>query len=102
MNCALLLAGVIWMGSAGFVWGESIRKPIVIEETTEPLEDRLNRKITLDVREMSVIDVVKFLSLKGDFNMVSSNTVQGRVTLFLKNVSIKDALDIILISNSLA
>ncbi|MFA5089231.1 MAG: secretin N-terminal domain-containing protein, partial [Candidatus Omnitrophota bacterium] len=40
--------------------------------------------------------------LKGDFNMVASDKIQGRVTLFLKNVSIKDALDIVLIANNLA
>ena len=77
-------------------------KPILIDKNTESLDQRLSRMITLDVREMNIIDVLKFLSLKGDFNMVTSGNVQGRVTLYLKNVSIKDALDIILISNNLA
>jgi len=76
-------------------------KPIVIEEGQEPLADRLNRKITLDVREMNIIDVIKFLSIKGDFNMVTSGAIQGRVTIYLKSVSIKDALDIVLIANNL-
>ncbi len=77
-------------------------RPIVIEEPREPFAERINRQITLDVREMNVIDVIKFLSLKGDFNMVTSGNIQGRVTIYLKNVSIKDALDIIMISNNLA
>ncbi|MDZ4242731.1 MAG: secretin N-terminal domain-containing protein [Candidatus Omnitrophota bacterium] len=77
-------------------------KPIVIEPETELLEKRLGRAITLDVRDMNVIDVLKFLAFKGDFNLVTSGTVAGRVTIYLKNVSIQDALDIILISNNLA
>ncbi|MCK5581646.1 MAG: hypothetical protein KAJ18_10300 [Candidatus Omnitrophica bacterium] len=77
-------------------------KPIIIEKITEDLPARLNREITLDVREMNVVDVIKFLALKGDFNMVTSKQVAGRVTLYLKNVLIKDALDIVLISNHLA
>ncbi|MFP4472768.1 MAG: type II secretion system protein GspD [Candidatus Omnitrophota bacterium] len=77
-------------------------KPIIIQESAEPLSDRLDRSITLDVREMNVVDVLKFLALKGDFNLVTSSQVQGRVTLYLKNVLIRDALDIVLIANGLA
>ncbi|MDD3375614.1 MAG: secretin N-terminal domain-containing protein [Candidatus Omnitrophica bacterium] len=77
-------------------------KTIVFEEKQEPLEERINRKITLDVRDMNIIDVIKFLAIKGDFNVVTSKSVEGRVTLYLKSVSIEDALDIILISNALA
>ncbi|MDP8264962.1 MAG: secretin N-terminal domain-containing protein [Candidatus Aceula lacicola] len=77
-------------------------KTIVFEEKQEPFEERINRKITLDVRDMNILDVIKFLAIKGDFNVVTSKSVEGRVTLYLKSVSIKDALDIILISNALA
>ncbi len=83
--------------------GENFKpKKIVISQTEEELMARLERMITLDVREMNVVDVLKFLALKGDFNLVTSSQVQGRVTLYLKNVKIKDALDIALISNGLA
>ncbi len=79
-------------------------QPAVInfEETQDPLEERITRKITLDVRDMNIIDVIKFLAIKGDFNVITSKSVEGRVTLYLKSVSIQDALDIILISNALA
>jgi len=78
------------------------KKPIVIDVQTDPLEERLQRMITLDVRQMNLVDVLKFLSLKGDFNLVTSSQVAGRVTLNLKNVKIGDALDITLISNAMA
>jgi len=85
-----------------FAWPQGIRKPIIIEEISEKLEDRFERKITLDVREMNVLDVIKFLSIKGDFNMVTTDAIEGRATLYLKNVTIRDAWDIILLSNKLA
>ncbi|MFA6379375.1 MAG: secretin N-terminal domain-containing protein, partial [Candidatus Omnitrophota bacterium] len=75
---------------------------IVFDPKQQPLEERIVRKITLDVRDMNIIDVIKFLAIKGDFNVVTSKSVEGRVTLYLKSVSIRDALDIILISNNLA
>jgi type II secretory pathway component GspD/PulD (secretin) len=86
-------------GQVGFGLGP---KPIVIEKPTETLEERLQWSITLDVREMNIVDVLKFLALKGDFNMVTSRDVAGRITLFLKNVKINDALDIVVIANRLA
>jgi len=76
-------------------------KPIVVEKIDDPLSDRLDRRITLDVREMNTVDVLKFLALKGSFNMVTAGNLSGRVTLYLKDVSIKDALDIVIISNDL-
>ncbi|HOW34789.1 MAG TPA: secretin N-terminal domain-containing protein [Candidatus Omnitrophota bacterium] len=87
----------------GAALGPSDRpKPIVVSQTQETIEERLARKITLDVRDMNIVDVIKFLALKGDFNVVTSKSVGGRATLYLKNVTIKDVLDIILISNNLA
>ena len=76
--------------------------PITIDSSAEALADRLARHITLDVRDMNIVDVLKFLALKGDFNMVISTGIEGRVTLYLKSVKIIDALDIVLISNNLA
>ena len=77
-------------------------KPIVINQYEEPIFDRMERTITLDVRDMNIVDVIKFLALKGDFNVVISPMVQGRSTVFLNSVTVKNALDIVIISNNLA
>ena len=77
-------------------------RPIVISKHEEDILKRMERKITLDVRDMNVVDIVKFLAMKGEFNVVISPTVTGRATVFLNNVTIKDALDIVVISNRLA
>ncbi len=82
--------------------GAELPKPIILTEPKEPLEERLLRKITLDVRDMNVVDVIKFLAQKGEFNVIISPTVDGRTTVLLHGVGIKDALDIVVISNKLA
>jgi type II secretory pathway component HofQ len=66
------------------------------------LDDRLARKITLDVRDMNIVDVLKYLAEKGGFNIIIAPSVQGRTTLLLHDVDIKDAMDIVIISNKLA
>jgi len=62
----------------------------------------LNKSIFLDLRDINVIDILKFLALEGDLNIVTSKNVQGRSTLLLRDVKIQDALDIIVLSNQLA
>jgi len=81
--------------------GQAI-KPILMTEPKEPLDERLARKITLDVRDMNIVDVIKFLAQKGEFNVIISPSVVGHSTVLLHDVDIKDALDIVVISNKLA
>ncbi len=82
--------------------GAELPKPIIFTEPKESLEERFLRKITLDVRDMNVVDVIKFLAQKGEFNVVISPNVEGRTTVLLHGVGIKDALDIVSVSNKLA
>jgi len=77
-------------------------RPIDMNAPKLPMEERMAQKITLDVREMSVVDILKFLALKGDVNMVTSGNIQGRATFYLKGVTLKDALDIAVISSKLS
>lgn len=96
---------ILWMGgivSTPQAISAEEGRPIVIDEPEEPILERMQRKITLDVRDMNIVDVIKFLALKGEFNVVISPTVEGRATVFLNSVSIQDALDIVIIANKLA
>lgn len=81
---------------------DDLPKPIQVRESLEPLEERLQRTITLDIRDMNIVDVIKFLALKAEFNVVISPSVEGRVTVYLTDVAIQDAMDIVFISNRLA
>lgn len=60
------------------------------------------QSVSLDLRDMDIVDVLKFLSLKGQFNIAVSKAIAGRITLVMKEVTIGDALDIILRANNLA
>lgn len=82
--------------------GAELPKPIIFTEPKEPLSERMLRKITLDVRDMNIVDVIKFLAKKGEFNVVISPNVDGRTTVVLQAVGIKDAFDIVAVSNKLA
>lgn len=62
----------------------------------------LDQHISLDLRDIDVADVLKFLAIKANLNLVGSTGVTGTVTLLLNDVSIRDAIDIILSSNRLA
>lgn len=59
-------------------------------------------KISLDMKGMDIIDVLKILAMRGNLNIVAGKNVRGKVTLFLKNVEVMDALEIILAANGLA
>lgn len=58
--------------------------------------------ISLDFKGMDVIDVLKLLAQRGNMNMAISKNVRGKVTMFLKDVSVQNAFEIILTSNELA
>jgi general secretion pathway protein D len=59
-------------------------------------------KISLDLRDIDVIDALKFLAMKAGVNIVTSKNVTGRVNLMVEDVLIKDIFDIMLRSNGLA
>ena len=62
----------------------------------------LSRKVSLALNDTNIVDALIYLSEKAEINVAVSKSVQGRATLSLNNVSIRDALDIILLSNELA
>lgn len=66
------------------------------------IREKLDKRISLNLRDMDVIDVYKFLATKGGFNVIISKDVKGRISLYLKDVSIKDTLDIVSLSANLA
>lgn len=99
--CALMIGGGVFLSIAPPALAVQ-PKPIVINAEEESIRNRMQRTITLDVRDMNIIDIIKFLALKGEFNVVLSPNVQGRSTVLLNNVKINDALDIVIISNNLA
>ena len=60
------------------------------------------KTISVDLRGMSVADVLKFLAVEGDLNIAIAPDVTGVVNLLINDVSIKDLFEIVLSSNRLA
>ena len=50
---------------------------------------------TLDLKNMDVLDVLKLISLKSKLNIIAGQNVKGRVTVFLKDIEVMQALKII-------
>ncbi len=56
----------------------------------------------LDLRDIDINDALKLIANKSGLNIIAGRAVQGRVTIFLKDVEVHEALTIILKSNNLA
>jgi type II secretory pathway component GspD/PulD (secretin) len=59
-------------------------------------------KISLNLRNIDIIDALKFFSLKSGLNIIPTQKVAGRVTLTVEDVPVIDVFDIMLRSNNLA
>ena len=60
------------------------------------------QKITLDLKGIDIIDALKIISQRAGMNIVASKSVVSRVTIFLKDVDVWDAFEIMLLSNDMA
>ncbi len=67
-----------------------------------PVEERFKMPISLDLRNIDILEALKFVATKGQLNVVATKNVSGRVTLSLNNVALRDVLDLMLRSNGLA
>lgn len=68
----------------------------------QPVAGGMQGRISLDLRNIDVVDALKFLSMKGGINIIATKSVTGRVTLRVEEVPIQDVFDIMLRSNNLA
>ncbi|MDD5595437.1 MAG: secretin N-terminal domain-containing protein [Candidatus Omnitrophica bacterium] len=59
-------------------------------------------KISLDLKGMDVVDVLKMLATRAAMNIVIGKNVSGKVTILLKDVDVKDAFEIVVLANDLA
>ncbi len=77
-------------------------EPIGIEPAAAPIVKTTGQKISLDIKGMDIVDVLKMLAQRSELNIVVGKNVTGRVTMFLKDVDVWDAFEIILLANDLA
>jgi len=79
----------------------SIEPPAPASRAVTAPAGAVNR-ISLDLKGVDIIDVIKMLSARSNLNIVAGKNVRGKVTLFLKDVDTWDAFEIILAANNLA
>jgi len=57
-------------------------------------------RVTLNLKNANVTDVFRLLAMQNDLNIVVSPSVRGTISLRLSNVTLRDALDVILDSSN--
>jgi MSHA biogenesis protein MshL len=93
----ILILSIIHIGA-----GPADTQPVPEKDAQAQVFAGFSKRVSLDLRGMDIIDTLKFLAMQGNLNIVASKNVSGRITLFLKDVTIADVLEIILVSNDLA
>lgn len=68
-------------------------------ETSDGIEATID---VLDLKGMEIQDFLKLVSQKSGKNVVAGPNVRGKMTIYLKDVTIKEALHIVLEANDLA
>lgn len=78
----------------------------VVPAPAQPLNDLIpggmEGRVSLDLRNIDVVEALKFLAMKASANIIATKNVAGRITLMVENVPVKDIFDIMLRSNGLA
>lgn len=93
MKKILILGLIINLTLASLLFGQETGERILIKH---------DNKVSLDLKGMDIIDVLKMLAVKNKMNLVIGKNVSGRITLFLRDVDLWDAFDIIIASGDLA
>ncbi len=76
-----------------------MQMPLVSQAQQAPLTPVLD---ALDLKSMDILDVAKLISQKTGVNIVVGKNVKGRVTIFLRDTEMEDALRIIVEANGWA
>jgi len=63
---------------------------------------RTDQRISLDLKGVDILDVLKLFSQKSGLNFVAGRNVTGRITIFVNDVEVWDAFELIIGANDLA
>ncbi|MFH1247701.1 MAG: secretin N-terminal domain-containing protein [Candidatus Omnitrophota bacterium] len=79
-----------------------VESPKPVDPIFKPAVIGMEGVVTLELRNIDVVDALKYLTQKVGVNIITNKTVTGRITLNVNNASVKDIFDIMLRSNNLA
>ncbi|MFC1510600.1 secretin N-terminal domain-containing protein, partial [Candidatus Omnitrophota bacterium] len=85
-------------------WADDVATQTISVPVSDGMEELSEVDLidVLELKDMDIVDVLKLLSQKSGLNIIAGKNVSGRVTIYLNNVKLKDALRIILDANDLA
>ena len=75
---------------------------VAFAQPAEKQPAKKEEKISLDLKGVDILELLKMFSVKSGLNIAASKNVSGRITVYLNNLSFQDALDVILINQNLA
>lgn len=99
MKKKILAATVFFLSVLHLVLAQPASPEMLTASSAMPAKEG---KISLDVKGMDIVDVLKIIANRHGLNIAIGKNVTGRITLFLKDVAIWDAFEIALLSNDLA
>ncbi len=67
-----------------------VLSPSLLPQSSSAQEDHL---VTLNLKDMKVSEILKLLSDKGNLNMALQSDIKGKLTIFLTEVTVAEALD---------
>ncbi|MBL7071332.1 MAG: secretin and TonB N-terminal domain-containing protein [Candidatus Omnitrophica bacterium] len=82
--------------------GDSSAAVAADPEPDMPFEQRLDMRISLDYKDADLLTVLRSLSWTYKLNIVTSPDIKGKVSISLKDVTVKEALEAIITVNGLA
>ncbi|MDP3722050.1 MAG: secretin N-terminal domain-containing protein [Candidatus Omnitrophota bacterium] len=63
---------------------------------------QIGQRISLDLKGVDILDVLKLLSQKSGLNFIAGRNLSGRVTIFVNDVDVWEAFELIIAANDLA
>lgn len=102
----LMVRNLRWILLIGLcsVRASAAQEPPVSATSPEPSSAAMavGQRISLDLKGVDILDVLKLLSQKSGLNFVAGRNVSGRVTIFVNDVDVWHAFELIIGANDLA
>ena len=99
MRRFFIILCVVILSTGSLIYAEEIidkQQGEITQNTSEA------KKISLDIKGMEIVDILKILANEGNLNIAVGKNVSGKVSLFLKDINAWDAFEIIIATNGLA
>jgi TonB family protein len=94
------VAGGIALGLALSLSAQTHAQPPAPPVQEGPI--RTGQRISLDLKGVDILDVLKLLSQKSGLNFIAGRNVTGRITIFVNDVDVWDAFELIIGANDFA